>query len=570
MRRTLPLILLLLAACKVDPAVRPAVRASAGPASAASASPKPVSVADRLLKRGDAAARNVSGTIMVDAGYIVAQGGGNVLTVGGQQVLGLITNDGGSLITNDGGSIVAQGGGNIVAQGGGNIVAQGGGNLITNDGGSLITNDGGSLLTDDGTSFVANGIVAQGGGNIVAQGGGNIVAQGGGNIVAQGGGNIVAQGGGNYRLEAVPAPGTQLPAVGMVISVVSLDTHKYLPLGRNLAGKPVYSVFSDAKGAYTIYPEAAKDENVVVVASAPGTKDRHRSYNVIAPAGSDEAVRMAEDTSLTTKLLRVIFASQLKRLTQDTTEPGVPRCTPTAAEKQLVALLTPEYVDKLRRASLAGRAYALDEVAAEQLSLEAADILITKLDLPNTPTAPLLTRSVGIPAEALDLKPEPVMQAMTAILGLLRDATPKTLAADPNAFSCGGSNAEKLSDACRFISFYGLPELKVDTPISLADYCVNKLLWAGDPTAVDRIGDLMDVAGVDKPRRQLFRLLGVTTGVEIALAGRLGEGDFKDRILATITTAKDRLHRAGVADPTPLPSGTCAPDRRSPLDKVLN
>jgi hypothetical protein len=262
---------LALAACRVEGGV-PRVTPSKAPVAAASvhaASPTPGVAGPVRLAKPASASTTLAGAIVVDAGYIVAQGGGNIVAQGGGNVVTagpLNTNDGGSLITNDGGSMTGGNGGTtIVAQGGGNIVAQGGGNLITNDGAGVVASDG---VT----------------------------------IVAQGGGNIVAQGGGNYRLAAAPAPGTQLPAAGMAVGAYSLTSGRYVPVGVDKAGKPVYTVYSNLQGAYELYVPADAG-NVLVVANVPGSRDHRLAFDLLDGAGD----RLDEDTAMVTKLLRQLM-----------------------------------------------------------------------------------------------------------------------------------------------------------------------------------------------------------------------------------------------------------------------
>jgi hypothetical protein len=560
-----------IAACKTDPTpVRPKASAAT---TAAKPSPTPASVASRVLVAGQGG-RTLTGTVVVDAGYVVAQGGGNLLTIGGKQIVGvgnlmtagnsgtlitndggsLITNDGGSIITNDGGSIISNDGGSLINNGGSTIVAQGAGNLITNDGGSLITNDGGSLVADDGTTLLANGIVAQGAGNIVAQGAGNIVAQGAGNIVAQGAGNFGLLATTPRPSVDPPAPGTQLPAAGMVISVVSLDTHKYVPLGRNAAGKPVYSIYSDARGGYKIYPEADPEENLLVVTSAPGSRDPRRALNVLGTAHGPTEVPVEANTDLASKFLRVAFAAQLKVLVLRKSPPGVPPCNKSEAQDMFVALLGQDYVDRIQQIAYDNRIWALDRPTLDKLALELADILLARADLNAIQTLPNKTRPV-IPDEAKGLQPEPVMGALLHVLDLATKAWP----VDPHAFDCDGANQAQLERVCSLITKYELPRPRVESPYDLADFAINHMLWTADHAAVDGMGDLMTVAKVEKPVEQQYRLIGVITGVEFALATSAANDGFKERFAQKVETIKV-ADPASVPTPAPIPSGGCVPD----------
>jgi hypothetical protein len=265
----------------------------------------------------------LTGTVQIDASYlvassagtIIAQGGGNIVAAGGGNVIGI---NGGNIVAAGGGNIVAAGGGNIIAQGGGNIVAAGGGNVIPGNASGLTPTQGGAL-------------VAASSGNIVAAGGGNIVAAGGGNIVAAGGGNIVAAGGGNYSLLAevaaslVPSvapspikvkPGTILAGAGMLVSAVSLTNHKYVPVGVNASGQPVYVVYSNAKGEYKLYLPKEEVGNVLIVTNVPGTQDTRVVYNVLTSLAKAQTVSIDEDTALAGRFLHRAFEQRLQQILQ--------------------------------------------------------------------------------------------------------------------------------------------------------------------------------------------------------------------------------------------------------------
>jgi hypothetical protein len=298
----------LVTACQARTAPAPAAsrrpaaaRATVTPAGATpQATPAP-HVADALT-RPAGPVRVLAGTVAVEAGYLVAAGAGNVLS-------------------HNGAAIVAAGGGNIVAAGAGNLVAAGGGNILVNNGGTMIEAGGGSILVNNGGNIVAAGagnIVAAGGGNVVAAGGGNLASvDAAGNLVAAGAGNLAAVGGtgpAGYGLAAAAdeVSGAQRAAAGLLVSVVSLRTGRYLPLGADVGGKPVYAVYSNMKGGYELYLPAAEAGNVVVVASAPGSADPRMNYNLVAgTAEADRPIELDEITALTTRYLRRAFTGRL-------------------------------------------------------------------------------------------------------------------------------------------------------------------------------------------------------------------------------------------------------------------
>jgi hypothetical protein len=264
-----------LTACHVDAA--PRVAASKAPTASPTATAKPATtaplVANLLAKPAGQATRTLTGTIAVDPAYIVAQGAGNVVAQGGGNLLAA-----GALVSNDGGSLINNGGSTLI-----------------NNGGSTLINNGGSTLINNGGST----IVAQGAGNVVAQGAGNLSA--GAGVLATDGVTIVAQGAASRRVLA-DAPAGPLPAAGMAVGAYSLSTGQYVPLGVDAKGQPVYTVFSNLKGAYEVYvPEAAG--NVLIVANVPGQRDHRMAFNLLDGAGP----RIDEDTAMVTKLLRQLM-----------------------------------------------------------------------------------------------------------------------------------------------------------------------------------------------------------------------------------------------------------------------
>lgn len=107
--------LLLLSACQL-PGVQTTGR-KAGPAKAVASAKPTVKPSAALPTAVDGV---LSGTLKMDASYVVAAGGGNVIAAGG-----------GNVIAAGGGNVIAAGGGNVIAAGGGNVIAPGGGNYRT-------------------------------------------------------------------------------------------------------------------------------------------------------------------------------------------------------------------------------------------------------------------------------------------------------------------------------------------------------------------------------------------------------------------------------------------------------
>jgi hypothetical protein len=374
-RRVGWLVLLTLAACRLAPGA-PHVAASHAPTVATNAKTSPgASAAPKanLLLKPTGQTTTLTGTIAVDGGYIVSQGAGNIVSQGAGNI---VSQGAGNIVSQGAGNIVSQGAGNIVSQGAGNIVSQGAGNIVAAGAGNLITNDGGSLISNDGGS-----IVAQGAGNIIAGGSGGaaafatdgitvlpagIVSQGAGNIVSQGAGNIVSQGAGNYRLAAAADSHEQLLAAGMAVSAFSLSRHAYVPVGADAAGRPVYTVYSNLKGGYEIYPPGNASD-VVVVAAVPGATDRRLSYNLL----DHVADHVDEDTAMVTKLLRgLMYQRFLIYIIQGNDN------TPTefGDGDALFVQLTGDFIPRIRAA---GRKLAgADPAVQRAVALKMGDVLL--------------------------------------------------------------------------------------------------------------------------------------------------------------------------------------------------
>lgn len=122
--RTLGLLLLgLLSACQALP-VSPSARVSARAGAAASPAGNGPTMGDAGAAASTTAASLqspatvVSGTLEMDASYVIAAGGGNVVAGGG-----------GNVIAAGGGNVVSTAGANVIPAGGGNVIAAGGGNV---------------------------------------------------------------------------------------------------------------------------------------------------------------------------------------------------------------------------------------------------------------------------------------------------------------------------------------------------------------------------------------------------------------------------------------------------------
>jgi hypothetical protein len=292
---TLALGLTLLAACKAAP-VAPAKATKPAKPEAIGASATAVTPGAVVKLQAPPGAVTLSGKVEIDANYLVAQGGGNV-------------------ISNDGSSLVAQGGGNLVdgkVEVGGHIVAQGAGN-----------------------------IVAQGAGNVISHTSSAIVASGGGNVVASGAGNLAAPTTGSYHLQAdaAPALGTILPAVGLLVWVRDLYTGRPVPIGQDADGQPIYAVYTNAEGKYEIYLDPALQNQVLVVTEVPFSKDPRLTYTLVRQPDEKVSRTTDEDSAAVTRYLRETARAKFRSalvLADRSAGGGVPTAEQTDA---LIALV---------------------------------------------------------------------------------------------------------------------------------------------------------------------------------------------------------------------------------------
>ena len=99
----------------------------------------------------------------------------------------------------------------------------------------------------------------------------------------------------------------------MIVSVADLRTGKPVALGTDQAGKPVYEVYSNAKGAFELYVPADLAGTVRVDARVPGATDPRLTYAVLVPPGGQPA-KIDEDTALVTRFLGDSWRGRMAQL----------------------------------------------------------------------------------------------------------------------------------------------------------------------------------------------------------------------------------------------------------------
>ena len=413
-------LVLVLAACQAGTSSAPApkgkrvtpkaasprvVPATTPTASITSASSPAAPLAIDLLTAPEGATERLTGTLRVDAAYLVAAGGGNVLSHGGAQI---VAAGGGNLVAAGAGNLVAAGGGNIVAAGAGNVVAAGAGNLV-----------------------------AAGAGNIVAAGGGNIVAAGGLNLMA-GGGSLVAAGAGNYTTAAaaLPAPrfavfqapgaplaagtykaGDQLPAVGMLVSIVSLTSRRYLPMGVNAKGEPIFSIYTNQAGGYEAFVPAGEERNLLVVANVPGQGDGRLIYNTFSARAGEALQDVDEDTAVGARYLRRCFVGRLTEiLLAERVEDTLAMATGDPNLSDAVKPLIGPMIERLRAlAGAKGVVPGSDVRIARAFSQAVVDATLSGMDLDGIEISPLTAKQWAGPPNTR------AMPIFGAVMKLLRE-----------------------------------------------------------------------------------------------------------------------------------------------------
>ncbi|MDB5096849.1 MAG: hypothetical protein JWM80_1270 [Cyanobacteria bacterium RYN_339] len=533
-RPWLVLAALLAAACRAPvastptPAVRKASPVpSSAPASAVSAAPV-------KLEAPTGATAELSGTVLVAPGYMVAQGFGKIVAQGGGNVVAagkssLITNDGGSLITNDGGSIVAQGGGNIVASGAGNIVAQGGGNAVSTSAG-----------------------------NIVAQGGGNAVAPGAGTISTNGGG-IVAQGGGNHHLLEASQAQDMLPGAGMLVAAVSLRTHQYLPVGSYLdaAGKRqlAYSIYSNAEGKYRLFLPKEEQGNVMIVANVPGSLDDRLVYNVVTPNAATELGVVDEDTALASRFVHFAFVERMMGILA-ADDNGLAHISEivTFKDSSIPEALKLAIDGLLREMNQAARPYPMARWKDPGLLRELA-IRVCDRALSETPGDPIITKEASTDWTGPD---EPAYATLGKCLRTLRQATSNRLATEPGYFLAHDFD---FAGDCHNHYLAKIPVLKPTDP---GDYIFSNFLGKNATSAIAEIDTVYIALGVPKFRGELDNAAAIGSACQAVLAEiikvLLGNQAVHDAVLLDLKAFGDRHKDAELSDaPTYTTASPCAP-----------
>jgi hypothetical protein len=386
-RRLLPALLAaLLVACSGAPA--PAPKATPAPARAKAVA---------KLQRPKAGTATLRGRVTLEAAYALTRGG-RLLPRAGKAPEALAMGARPDPAT---GRLVSDQGGGVVADGGGNVVSTGGNGLLAADLG-------------DGTLVAGGAVVSTGGNGLIGNNGGGVVSTGGN-------GYMLAQG-------ETPAVGTELPAAGMLVSVVSLADRRYLPLGTDPDGEPVHAVYSNAAGGFEVHVPADAPANLLVVATAPGAADRRLSLNVVVTSRGEEAA-VDELGRLVTRYLRRAFTGRLvAALRAPEAAKALAAVEPTLTDRSRADLT--KLVDTLQAlAQEAGLPADADDARLGRAAQRLVDLGLADLDL------------AALEIDAADLAiwagrpPMSVLAGYRTNLGDLLAGAAARLRADPQAFS---------------------------------------------------------------------------------------------------------------------------------------
>ena len=252
--------------------------------------------------------------------------------------------------------------------------------LVAVGGGQVLSHNGGQIVAAGGLNLVAAGglnLVAAGGLNLVAAGGGNVISQNGGQAVPLAASGVISHNGGQYRLHAATA------AAGFEVRVYDLATHRPIALGTDPAGQPVYGVLTDAAGRYEVFVPAAHAGNVLVQARVPGQADPRLAYDLVAPPPAATAAAavfgrvLDDDTSVTTHYVRLAFARKLQAVLEADKLDVALMFAGTAAQPSLMGVaeqLLGEFRAAVAKAKVPRERYP-------EVATRCADALLVHLDL---------------------------------------------------------------------------------------------------------------------------------------------------------------------------------------------
>lgn len=457
-----------------QPRKSPGLRSTGTPSPALS-SPSPTSGRAARNVAPREGTRLLEASIQADAGWVVANGGGAIVSSNGASVLRL----GAALISDNGLGVVSNNGGNVVVA----------------DGERLMT-AGGTLLSDNGLGLVGKA---------------KLLGNNGAGIVANNGGGIVSNNGSGYRLaQADAALGTALPAAQMVVGVIDPRSGAPVPVGVDEAGDPVFAVFSDGAGRVRLHVPETLAGNLRLVALPPDGSDARLRVSVLAAARGGEA-RVDDAEVQATALCRHAMARRLADLYAGSGAEALIPASAAARNPGLAAFAAP-VAKRLKEAldEVGGRTAA--PLRIEAVALLATDRMIADLDLEAMPLEAGLSRGYE-PAAG-----ERVMATIRAVSARIAEAAAARLREDPRWFEA----RPYVIEANRLRKARGLASVEVRKPSDLASLLFLEFLASDENALNARVGAVFADLGI--PQIEGSRVRAAAASLSLAVGTQLLTG----------------------------------------------
>jgi hypothetical protein len=436
----------LLASCqlKAGPTASKVPTRSSAAASTAkprpSATATPAGLAEGALLKPAGDFKTLSGTVQLEAAYVVGQRAGQLLSNNGAGVLelagasGLIANNGGNIISNNAGTLISDHGGGLISDHGGGLISDHGGGIISDHGGGLIGPNGASfrLLAEAGAAGEA-GVTGTAGATGEASATSTASASATPTSTPTAAATASGAASPGTTAAGAPQPGTIVPAAGMAFRAVDLQTGLPLPLGQDAQGRPAYEIVTNAQGAFEVYLPAAAVNTVRFVA-APVTGTDARLLTDDLESHPSQAVTLDEDSAQVVSYIRYTTTqgvlANVGRTPEDVLKDDVIPLLP-ADQKDAVITGWQALIRGMIAAKLAQRPKA-DQFAISQ---RIADLALAHVQLDQVMIRGNLLDNVGLGA-FLDSSDEPAIAAIADVMKRIRSKI--TLAfqreADPVAY----------------------------------------------------------------------------------------------------------------------------------------
>ncbi|MDB5101254.1 MAG: hypothetical protein JWM80_5675 [Cyanobacteria bacterium RYN_339] len=303
----------------------------------------------------------------------------------------------------DAGYAVAAGGASIIANNAGNVVALAEQGLIANNGGNLISDHGAGLVSDHGGGLI---------GKV------KLISDHGVGLIGKVKWGLLAA-------SEAPKLGDRLPAAGMLVGALGMADGKPVPIGVNGKQEPVYAIYTNAGGTFTLHLPPEVTRNVRLVAFAPTGNDPRLGYDLLTAPASTASREMSEDTALVARYVRISLTRRLaEAFALDGAGVGV-HLSPTA--KAIFGDALQPALDRIHAASVEAGVPALSPDGRELAVQAFGDAMASYVKLDEVQLDQLLSGYKGPPTLALP--------ALTEIFKALDAAAAKRLQADPQAFA---------------------------------------------------------------------------------------------------------------------------------------